>query len=1142
MSKSAEQLRAIKTFEQLSIYLEDELDWPLDGHSFEESTFEYVPSELGLRDEDAVKVSKIHQLRPLEHGQPWGIFFLEFEKKKLPVVVLRRILSHLVIKKRASANKARAAAWDSSDLLFISAFGDEESDQREIAFAHFQQQSGDLPTLRVLGWDGADTPLKLEHVAATLHDKLRWPENTAQQHDWRLRWSSAFRHRPGHVIRTADHLAEALAALARRIHAAAVTIMQHESEKGHLRTLHKAFREALIHDLTEETFADTYAQTITYGLLTAAISRTVPGEGTALIADNIVDMVPTTNPFLAEMLQTFLKAGGRKGGIDFDELGIQDVIDLLRDQERTDLAAVLHDFGNRSKGEDPVIHFYEHFLAAYNKKLKIQRGVFYTPQPVVSYIVRSVHELLQAEFGLADGLASTATWGEMLAIHLEMKLPTIKVRSAVKAQDEDAPIDASSFFVQILDPATGTATFLVEVISVIHKHLQALWKQGGSAGLPKLPVPLSSVHYRSFMDYWNAYVPAALLPRLHGYELMMAPYAIAHMKIGLKLQETGFTAWDTLEREKVRARIYLTNALEPPQDFSGHLTFDAPELAHEAISVNSVKRRQRFTVVMGNPPYSKMSGNLGPAAVSLIEPFRYVDGERIVEKGALALELNLQDDYVKFWGFLSEIMRMSGIGVVSYITNSRYLASPSLRGLRAHLCKNFTSGTFLDLGGQVSERRSTGRSDENVFDIEQGVAIATLVKQPVCKGLQVVLHGRLTGTRHEKYHALENSRFCELVNTVPVSPPSYLLARGADNADEQFNSWPSLDRVMRFNSGSIITSRDNLAINDTRQSLLKTIARFAASPKGDKVIEQEIGYSAKAKWDVERCKREIRAIQKLDDYVRPILYRPFDNRYIFYLPSLLDTPSKPLCDSIYDHDNLVLLTPGVKTSSDFSHVLVCRYPSEKKACSHDRATQMFPLYLYYKDLASERQINIDIEFRDIASEIDTFFYLYAVLHCPSYRSIYGNALRDSYPRVPSVFSVRASLFPELARLGAELVTLHLLESPKLESHVTRFVCATQQEIEKVSFSNQTVWINKAQTSGFVGVPEAVWNFHIGGYQVCQKWLKDRKGRILSPDDIAHYHKIVVALSETIRLMAEIDEVIEQHGGWPGAFQGDAAKA
>lgn len=196
---TAENLRQIKTFEQLVRYLEDELDWPLNQYGLEDLTFEYAPEELGLRDEEAAKVRAIRQLRPLMSGLPWGIFFIEFEKKTLPVVVLRRILSHLVIKKRASANRAEQVAFAVNDLLLIVAFGEESSDQREIAFAHFHQAAGDLPTLRVLGWDGADTPLKLASVAATLQNRLHWPNDPANHAAWRTQWTGAFRHRLGHA-------------------------------------------------------------------------------------------------------------------------------------------------------------------------------------------------------------------------------------------------------------------------------------------------------------------------------------------------------------------------------------------------------------------------------------------------------------------------------------------------------------------------------------------------------------------------------------------------------------------------------------------------------------------------------------------------------------------------------------------------------------------------------------------------------------------------------------------------------------------------------------------------------------------------------------------------------------------------------
>jgi hypothetical protein len=279
MPSAAERLRQLRNFPEIVRYLEEELEWPLGEYEFDELTFEYDPEDLGLKDVEAAKIKTIHQLRPLSQNQPWGIFFVEFENKKLPVVVLRRILSHLVLRKRASANKADAKRWDASDLLFISAFGDERTDQREIAFAHFHKEDGDLPTLRVLGWDGADTPLHVDYVAQVLQSRLRWPKDTSDAQAWHSQWNGAFRHRIGHVIRTANGLAETLAGFARGIRDAARSLMEHESEKGPLTSLYKAFRAVLIHDLKPEDFADTYAQTITYGLLTAAVSRTEMSEG-----------------------------------------------------------------------------------------------------------------------------------------------------------------------------------------------------------------------------------------------------------------------------------------------------------------------------------------------------------------------------------------------------------------------------------------------------------------------------------------------------------------------------------------------------------------------------------------------------------------------------------------------------------------------------------------------------------------------------------------------------------------------------------------------------------------------------------------------------------------------------------------------
>lgn len=1090
MPHPSDHLRSIHNFNELVQYLEDRLGWPLQEYGFDDLVFQYDADELGLKEEDAAKVKAIHQLRPLQHGQPWGIFFVEFEKKKLPVVVLRRILSHLVVKKRASANRANEAAWHAEDLLFVTAFGEDDTIQREIAFAHFHQSPGDLPTLRVLGWDGGDTPLKLSYVDKVLQERLHWPEDPSDHKAWRQQWRAPFKHRIGHVIRTADALAEAMAALARGINEKATRMLAAESENGPLKKLHKAFQAALIHDLTEESFADTYAQTITYGLLTAAISRTEGSEGrhgTFIIAENVTDMVPITNPFLKEMLQTFLKVGGRKGGIDFDELGIQDVVDLLRGDE-TDLPAILRDFGNKTQGEDPVIHFYEHFLAAYNKKLKVQRGVFYTPKPVVSYIVRSVHELLQTEFGLEDGLASTVTWGEMAKKLQELKIP--------------AGVSPDSPFVMVLDPATGTATFLVEVIDVIHKVMIAKWQKQG-----KRETEIATL--------WNDYVPNHLLPRIYGYELMMAPYAIAHMKIGLKLFETGY---QFMSEERVR--VYLTNALEPASDDQQKLVGIVPALAHEAEAVNAVKRNVRFTVVVGNPPYANYSANLSPLARKIVDKYRNFQGMPIRERNQLQFERNIQDDFVKFISIAQDVINASSFGVFSYITNGTMLASTSLRGMRESLAREFSRLFELNLHGGGNEIINGADNDENVFDIVQSVAIHIYVRTK-SGGTSDVSYADLIGRRQVKYEAL-TSQSAKAIDWRQIQPDSENCSFTPQD-DNSCDSNCRLDSLFGKFGAGIKTNRDAVVIGFDDGSLLETVSEY-----DNKLVTRMNALS----------------------HIHPILYRPFDVRKIFYHEDVVASRSLPTMKHVIAGPNIGFVCSSTWTTPDRFSVGISRLMVEMKTGTHDRGTTFFPLYRYESLMGQNTKVhNFTRDFvkdwcaatktqfvltgkgsnEQTTGPEDVLFWFYGLFHSPEYRRRYRSALSQRFPIV--ILPPNLKLLQSLTKLGGELVALHLLESPTVNNFITTFTGKGDNSIpKKPTWKDNAVWINPTQR--FEGVSENVWNFHIGGYQVCEKWLKDRKGRTLSDDDITHYQRIVVSLNETIRIMAEIDQVIDEHGGWP----------
>ena len=1123
------KLATIRRFDQLKAYLRDEMGWPIGSEDFEDLTFDYTPEELGIDAKNAAKIQEIKRLRPLSTNQPWGIFFVKFEPKRLPVVALRRILSQVTLKKRASANSAERAAWSADDLLFISNYG--EGQERQISLAHFSQNEAkkDLPTLKVLGWDNLDTALHLDHVAELLTEHLAWPDDEEDKEEWRKQWRSAFTLGHREVITTSKKLSVELAGLARNIRNRINTVLAIETEDGPVTKLMAAFKEALVHDLDEDGFADMYAQTIAYGLLSARVAN--PSGGTA---DDVAAAMPVTNPFLKELMEIFLDVGGRKGKagragrLDFDELGVSEVVELL---DAANMEAVVRDFGDRNPQEDPVIHFYELFLKEYDAKKRMQRGVFYTPRPVVSFIVRSVDELLRTEFGLEDGFADTSTWGEMAERFNDLEVP------------KGATPDQA--FVQILDPATGTGTFLVEVIGLIHKTMTEKWQAEGHGA-------------KKIEQLWNDYVSKNLLPRLHGYELMMAPYAIAHMKIGLKLYETGYC----FESDE-RVRVYLTNSLEPPQDFSGKLAFAIPSLAHEGEAVNAIKRNQYFTVIIGNPPYSARSYNLTAEARELIEVYKYIDGQRIREKGALQLEKNLNDDYVKFLRF-AQVTTSAHAVIISMITNHSFLENPTLRGMRWSLLKEFDLIELIDLGGNLArkEKAPDGTKDENVFDIGQGVAISVFLGRSSRISTSKVRVSTLRGSRQHKYSWLiaHTSTSADL-DVVQPSPDLYLFRFEDAAIRNEYEQFIRVTDLFPVNSTGVKTHRDKFCIDFDETVLRNRIMELINEKLTDEEVRARYQIPDTYGWSLARCRSRLRQDDAWEQHFSRILYRPFDWRPIYFSTDVIELPRMEVSSNFMSGRNLGLIFMRQVASNDiYNHFGVTRDPADNRAFYSNRGTMSFaPLYLFRDDsnvlftsegakeavpnLSTEsiRRFEVALATAKFSPE-DIFHYAYSVFYSSRYRSRYAEFLKVDFPRLPLPGNLE--LFRSMAEIGAELVSLHLMESSKLDDSITEIIGSGEYRLEKVSYSDETVWINKAKTRGFRGVMEEIWNFHIGGYQVCEKWLKDRQakggknprpGRVLTDKDINHYQKIVVALSETIRIMEEIDKVIEAHGGWPDAF-------
>jgi type I restriction-modification system DNA methylase subunit len=1105
-SDQRKKLSEIKQFKQLIAYLRDEMGWPINSESeFDELTYEYTTTELGIDDKSAAQIQEIKRLRPLSAKQPWGVFFVKFEPKKLPVVALRRILGQVALKKRASANPADRTMWAQEDLLFISNYG--EGDDRQITLAHFSVPTGGhtLPSLKVLGWDSKDTVLHLDAVARELTEQLSWPNDESNVDAWRAKWRAAFTVGHQEVITTSKALSIRLAQLARDIRDRISTALTIETDDGPLTKLMKAFQESLIHDLTPNDFADMYAQTIAYGLLSSRIAD--PKKRS--IDDLAAHM--RLSPFLKELMETFLQVGGRhkSKGLDFDELGVGDVIDLL---DQANMEAVVADFGDRNPQEDPVIHFYELFLEEYDAQKRKDRGVYYTPRPVVSYIVRSVHEILRTDFGLTDGLADTATWGEIAKRNKGIRIP-----EQVSPEDD---------FIRILDPATGTGTFLVEVIDCIHKTLVAKWKK-----LRKSDAEIEAL--------WNEYVPDHLLPRLHGYELFMAPYAIAHLKVGLKLHETKYQF-----KSDKRARVFLTNSLIDAANQGDQLSYSLPALANESQEVNRVKTEGAFTVVVGNPPYARDSSNRGAFAESLV--LRY--------KERVRSETNLQplsDDYLKFLGLAHRQTDLSGCGVIGFITNSSYLTGLIHRGVREELYLDFSKINIFDLHGGMRDQYVG--IDENVFAIRQGVAISILSKVAGSDRQASVAYGGMRGKQQEKFTRLnvEDITTSDLVN-VPVEAPHFSFSRTlSGTAAQEYATFVPIDSWFGFQIAGYKTHRDHIAIDTIKDNLVVRLTDFASS-KSDINLRMEYDIKDNGDWELPQARKALRDIDFIGQ-ISMTSYRPFDDRWTLWGPVLMDRP-RPEMGQLFTEGNFALVVKRQNAIVPFSYAFVVDKIFECCIFEGTHGNVMsFPLFSKQDGFFSEGETSnfrsevlsevarlCSIVHSDTGDEtdentfssLDLFAYIYGLLHSNSYRARYAEHLLQGFPRVP--MPREKTSFRALSELGKELIALHLQRDQSNTSSGIKF--SGERLIEKPRWANGLVVIDKAGNSCFEGISLSVWEFQIGGYQVCEKWLKDRKGSVLTDADLLHYKRLVATIGKTLEVMQAIDKHIEQRGGWEASLK------
>jgi predicted helicase len=902
----------------------------------------------------------------------------------------------------------------------------------------------------------------------------------------------------GQNIKSPKKLAEMMAGKARLLSDVignALISDEENHQNSTLREQKQAFKEILIHDITPRGFADVYAQTIAYGMFAARLHD--PTLQT-FSRQEAAELIPKSNPFLRKLF-------GYIAGPDIDDRIKWIVENLAEIFLACNVEEILKNYGKTTKMEDPIIHFYETFLAEYDPKLRKARGVWYTPQPVVNFIVRAVDDILKTEFNLPQGLADTS-------------------KTKIKVDVQGKKVEKEVHKVQILDPATGTGTFLAEVVKHIHKKFQ------GQQGI------------------WSNYVETHLLPRLNGFELLMASYAMAHLKLDLLLTETGFKP-----TTNQRFRVYLTNSLEEHHQDTG--TLFANWLSTEANEANHIKRDTPVMCVIGNPPYAVSSTNKNDWIQDLISDYKKNLNER---------KINLDDDYIKFIRYGQHYIEKNGSGVLAYISNNSFIDGITHRQMRKHLLETFDKIYILDLHGNAKKKEvcPDGSPDQNVFDIMQGVSINIFVKTDKKKKTELgeVYHFDLQGKRNRKYETLNNSTISEIKwSKLEFKKPHYFFVPKDFESEEKYKNGFKVDELFIEKVPGIETIRDAITIHFKQDTLKNVVNDFLTLEENE--IASKYNTKDARDWKISRAKEDVKLNIDNKNVWQNVYYRPFDTRKTFYSGK----QNGFVCNGRYNvmkhllADNLALIVPR-QTTQDYRHNFITNKIFEGNITASAKlfgTGNGFPLYIYPEtngqqtiEQTEERTPNLKAEIvnqiaenlgltftnekettENTFSPIDILDYIYAVLHSPTYREKYKEFLKIDFPRVP--YPKDQYTFWQLVKLGGEIRQTHLLESPKVEQYITQYPIDGDNEVSRKITKGSPGYVADSETFGkvyindtqyFDNVPQVAWEFYIGGYQPAQKWLKDRKGRKLEFDDILHYQKIIVALTETDRLMREIDEI------------------